>query len=321
MTFKTMPKVQRSPPGTPNTFLDDSGQSAGFVNMKPRKKSPSTAGESEGAQLSPILAAIEGLRKDMNARFNAQQDHFDQLRTDLSQLRSDVTDVRNNFNLFRKEFDEKSKTIEFLCGAQDEQVAINADFRRKFKKLEAENTPLQTTVSELTSRIAQMEQHSRDCNIEVQCVPESRSENLLDILNQLLRTVSCKLPESSVRAVHRVAKLQSNSDRPRSIVVKMVTPQVRDAVLAAVIKFNKSKERTMDKLNAFHLGFANNKQPIYVSEHLTVANKKLHAATRITAKEKGYSYVWIRNGRIFIRKNNENPSMIVRSEDFLRTLS
>lgn len=315
-----MSRVRHSPPISPAA---DNNQSAVFVNLNTRNKNKiatSTARDSEREHLSPILAAIEGLREDMNARFNVQQDNFDQFKISLSQLRAEVTDISNKFTSFRKEFDEKSITIDFLSGCQDEQVATNNEFRQKLKKLETFNLPLQNTVSELTSRVAEMEQHSRDCNIEVQCVPESRSENLLTIVDQLLRTVSCELPELSIRATHRVAKQQPNSDRPRSIVVKMATPQTRDTVLAAVIKFNKSKKRTEDKLNAAHLGFAN-KQPVYVSEHLTIANKKLHAATRITARNKGYEYVWIRNGRIFVRKNNESPSMIVRNEDFLKALT
>lgn len=316
-----MPRVQRSPPNTPT---NDGDQSATFVNLNTRNKSKmatSTSRDSDREQLSPILAAIEGLRKDMNDRFNVQQDSFDQFKVSLSQLRTEVTDLRNNFTLFRKEFDEKSNTIDFLCECQDQQIAINTEFRQKLKKLESVNSPLQNTVSELTLKVAQMEQHSRDCNIEVQCVPETRSENLLNIVDKLLHTVSCQLPDMSIQRIHRVPKLNPNSDRPRTIVVKMVTPQARDTVLAAVMKFNKSKKRTEDKLNALHLGFANNKQPIYVSEHLTLANKKLHAAARATAKERGYEYVWIRNGRIFIRKNNESPSVVVRSEDFLKTLT
>lgn len=317
-----MPRVQRSPPSTPNNPMDDSNMSAVFVNSMPRKKViASKAGESVSEQSSPILAAIEGLRGDMNDRFNAQRECFDQFRTALSQLRTDVTTINNKFTQFRNEFDEKSNTVDFLAGCQDEQVLMNAEFRQKLKKLENENTSLQSTVSELTSRVAEMEQHSRDCNIEVQCVPESKNENLLSIFNQLLRTVSCELPDMSIRGIHRVAKLKPHSERPRNIVVKMVTPQVRDSVLAAVIKFNKSKNLAEDKLNALHLGFANRKQQIYVSEHLTLSNKQLHAAARTTAKEKCYQYVWTRNGRIFMRKNNESPSILVKSVDFLKTLT
>lgn len=318
-----MPKLRRSPPpSTSSTSMGDSARSAVGAHSSLRSKATaSETGGSEDAQLSPILAAIEGLRKDMNERFNVQQDSFNQFKVSLSQLRTEVTDINNKFTRFEREFDEKSKTIDFLSGCQDEQVAINADLKRKLKKLENENSPLQTAVSELTSRVAQMEQHSRDCNLELQCVPESRSENLLSIFNQLLCTVSCELPDSSMRAIHRVAKLNPNSDRPRSIVVKMVTPQARDTVLAAVVKFNKSKKRNEDKLSALHLGFGNNRQSIFVSEHLTVANKKLHAATRATAKEKGFEYVWIRNGRILIRKNNDSPPLIVKNEDHLKSLT
>lgn len=43
-----------------------------------------------------------------------------------------------------------------------------------------------------------------------------------------------------------------------------------------------------DKLKTLlYLGFVNNKHPLNVSEHLTVVNKKLNAAIRITAKERG----------------------------------
>lgn len=81
----------------------------------------------------------------MNDRFNAQQDSFDQFKVALSQLRTEVTDVSNKFTLFRKEFDEKSNIIDFLSGCQDEQVAINTEFRQKLKKLESVNSPLQNT--------------------------------------------------------------------------------------------------------------------------------------------------------------------------------
>lgn len=125
-------------------------------------------------------------------------------------------------------------------------------------------------MSALASRVAQMEQHARDCNIEVQCVPESRSKTLLTISYQLSHTVSYELPDMSICGIYRVAKLKPNSNRPRSIFVRMMTPP-RDSVLS----FNKSNNGMEYKLNALHLGFVNNKQAIFVSEHLTLANKQL----------------------------------------------
>lgn len=322
-----MPKVQRSPPSTPGTSSAPQGetgavmQSTSFVNTNPRNKvACSTTTNTVCDPPTSILAAIDDLRRDMNERFNAQQGNFDQFNKTLLQLRAEVSDLNNKFITIKKDFDELSNTVVFLSGLQDEQVVINSESREKLRKLENENSSLMCTVSELNARVGQMEQLSRDCNVEVQCVPESRTENVVEVLNKLLHSVSCELPASSVLSVHRVAKLNSDSDRPRSIVAKLATPLLRDSVLAAVTKFNKSKKNKDDKLNSLHLGFAS-KQPIYVSEHLTPSNKKLHAAARKFAKEKDYLYVWIRNGRIFIRKNNESPFIVVKSEAFLKTIT
>lgn len=321
-----MPKVQRSPPSTPSTPSTAHNQSDGnardgaqpmsFVNTDPRKPPGCTKGE-----LSTVLAAIESLRFDMNGRFNTQQTQFEEFKNTLVQVRGDVADLNKKFATMRNDLEEKSKSIEFLSGCQDDQVVINTDLKAKIKKLETENSSLLGSMSDLNQKVAQMEQQARDCNIEIQCIPESKSENLLDIMNNLLRSVSCELLNTSIITVHRVAKLKSDSDRPRSVIVKLATPQVRDTVLAAVMTFNKSKKLVENKLNASHLGFTDNKQPIYVLEHLTPANKKLHAAARKTAKEKSYDYVWIRNGRVFIRKNNETPIILVKNEATLNALT
>lgn len=313
-----MPKVQRSPPSTP-VLIDDMAENQ-FVKNNPRTRQAGSSSKGTEPEFSSVLAAIEMLRKDMNNRFYAQQSNFDDFKSTLSQLCTEVTDLSSKVAIIKKDFDEKSNAIDFLSSCQDEQTKITTNLLGKIKILERDNASLSSTVSGLFARVTEMEQQSRTCNIELQCVPEARSENLLTIVDQLLRVVSSEVPESSVISVHRVAKQRADSDRPRSIIVKLATPKLRDTVLAAAIKFNKSKKNRNDKLNAQHLGFANSNHPIFVSEHLTPANKRLHAATRLVAREKGYEFVWIRNGRIFIRKNAEAAALIVRNEDFLRTL-
>lgn len=117
---------------------------------------------------------------------------------------------------------------------------------------------------------------------------------------------------------HRVAKANKDSVRPRSIIVKLTSPLVRDELLAATKAFNRTHQN--DKLNSSHLGLSGDKSPVYVSEHLSPANKQLHAAARKIAKEKAYAFVWVRNGRIHMRKNVSSKSFVVKNEEFLKTL-
>lgn len=184
--------------------------------------------------------------------------------------------------------------------------------------MEHENKVLQSQVSDLNNRLNQFEQLSRDCNLEIQCVPERKSENLKTILHELTTTIDCKLPEHELLNFHRVARVNPQSTRPRSIVVRLSSPLVRDKLIAAVKSFNKS--HVSDKLNTSHLGLGGEKKPIYVCEHLSPSNKQLHAAVRKVTKDKNYQFVWVRNGRIFIRKDVNSKSYIVKDLEFLNSL-
>jgi hypothetical protein len=92
----------------------------------------------------------------------------------------------------------------------------------------------------------------------------------------------------------------------------------RDNLLAAVIKYNRNHPK--EKINTKLIGYGGEELPIYISEHLTPINKSLHAATRIWAKENHYKYVWVRNGKILIRKDNNHPAKMVSHIDTLKTL-
>ncbi|KOB69881.1 Uncharacterized protein OBRU01_16096 [Operophtera brumata] len=93
----------------------------------------------------------------------------------------------------------------------------------------------------------------------------------------------------------------TTSDKPRAVTVKLRSPLQRDGVLAAVFKHN--KENKEEKLNTHHLGIGGTRKPVFVSEHLTPANKSLHAAARKRAKDMSYKFVWTRNGRVYLKKN------------------
>ncbi|XP_045459871.1 uncharacterized protein LOC123670420 [Melitaea cinxia] len=164
-----------------------------------------------------------------------------------------------------------------------------------------------------------MQQQSRSNNIEIQCVPEHRSENLYTMFKQLVSTVKCDVSEGDVLHCTRIAKLDHKSKRPRTIVVKLSSQKIRDTVLAACTKYNKANPR--DRLHAAHLGIScENIVPIFITEHLSPVNKSLHAATRKKAKDLDYKYVWFRNGHIFLRKTEFSERILINNMDKLKNL-
>lgn len=214
---------------------------------------------------------------------------------------------------------EFKESVAFLSARHDTLIELVEQKQGEIKDLQTDRTRLNEEVKNLHTRLNSMEQHSRDCNIEIQCVPEHRSENLVTMVTQMAKIISCPLEDKDILYCSRVAKLNPQSSRPKSIIVRLPSPRVRDNFLAAYVKFNKSN--STEKLNSSHIGIASDKkQSVYVQEHLSPSNKELHGKARMAAKEKGYKFVWIRNGRIFIRKNETSPAQWIKNLECITTL-
>lgn len=223
---------------------------------------------------------------------------------ELKAIRQQMTDYHDAVNFMNQQFEDLKNVI---------------DLKSKIiTKLETDNASLQASVKDISARLNLTEQHMRESNLEINGIPEHKSENLVNTIVQLSKTIDCSLRDDDILNVTRVAKLSNTNDRPRCVIAKLRSPRHRDSILAAVTTFNKRNQN--DKLNSHHLGIGGSRVPVYVAEHLTPNNKSLHAATRQKAKEQGYKFVWIRNGRIFVRKTEACQAILIKSLDSLKAM-
>ncbi|KAG8338032.1 hypothetical protein J6590_009309 [Homalodisca vitripennis] len=101
--------------------------------------------------------------------------------------------------------------------------------------------------------------------------------------------------------------------RPGGIVVRFV----RKLDLEKFIQKRKDKRN----LNTRDIGFMEGQSnPIYVNNSLTQANRKLLNKARDVKREKQYTYLWVRNGRIFMRKNPGDRFVVIDSMEVLSKL-
>ncbi|KAI5645698.1 hypothetical protein NE865_02365 [Phthorimaea operculella] len=150
------------------------------------------------------------------------------------------------------ELPELIKSIKFMSENYDKINKEVENLRSEVTDLRSKNTALDKQVSELSHKMAQVEQQARECNLELQCIPEHKNENLVKVAVQLGSIVSCPLEENNIMSCTRVAKTNRDSSRPKSVILKMSSPRLRDSLLAACVKFNKANPT--DKLNSSHLG-------------------------------------------------------------------
>ena len=168
---------------------------------------------------------------------------------------------------------------------------------------------------DLNIKVSQFEQQARECNVELQCLPEYSNESLVPTVLQLCKVVSCPIIDADILACSRIAKSKRDSPRPRSVIIKLCSPRKRDELLGACLRYNKNNPD--NKLNTSLLGMGGDKQNIYLSEHLSPGNRKLHAEARLFKKDNNFKYIWVRNGRIFLRKSDETPAIWVKNNESL----
>lgn len=228
----------------------------------------------------------------------------DIVKKELTNIAEQVNSFQESLNFFNNYFEDVKKDLE------DKTATI--------KSLQNENSNLQCSMNDLTQRLSALEQNMRENNLEINGVPERKSENLFSTISQLAKSIQHPLANDDVLNVTRVAKLNRDDARPRNIIVKMRSTQQRDALLASVANYNKKNPK--NKLSSSHLGYDGPSTPVFVAEHLSPSNKSLHAAARIKAKEKAYKFVWVRGGRIYVRKDEYSKALWIRNTNHLSNI-
>lgn len=193
---------------------------------------------------------------------------------------------------------ELKKSVEFCSGKIDDFERLLQGYAAKMAKLDDVYTECET----LKRRVEDLEQRSRSNNIELVGIPEKSGENLLSVVSLLGARIGVDVDVSDVDAVHRVAPVNHASGRPKNIIVRMISRIKRDNFVGAA--------RKVKELNSGGLGFSE-KLSIYVNDHLTPERKMLLNKAKSEAKKLNYKYVWVKNSRIYVRKSDGTPVVMI----------
>lgn len=159
-------------------------------------------------------------------------------------------------------------------------------------KIHSENIKLQSNINKLQARLSSIENISRSYNVELQSVPETKSENLMHIFKQLCTTIGSIIADNDVISCRRVAKFDPQLSRPRNILISLSSPRLRDSIISLASRFNKTRTND-EKLNTPHLGLTGATSRIYVTEHISPECKQLYNDAKKLKDLKQYKYSYV----------------------------
>lgn len=132
---------------------------------------------------------------------------------------------------------------------------------------------------------------------------------MLSVVKEVGKALDMDISDSMVDACHRLGKREDGS--APGIIVKFVRRMDKEEMMR--------KRRVKRTLSTRHLGRADDR-PIYINESLTPARRRLLSLARTAQKEKHYKFLWIRNGKIFLRKDENSGVCVVSSDEDISKL-
>lgn len=222
-------------------------------------------------------------------------DIMKELREIKETQKKNTFDFNQSYDLIYKKVDDANKAVE-------EQNRKLDEYLKKMEEAELENKQLRKQVEELEVRAEELEQYTRKNCIEIQGVPVVRNEVVLEVVKKVASGIGFTLDDTMVDNCHRLGKKAAGSDPP-GIIVKFVRHMDKE-------EFLRKKKTDGRDMTVRCLGF-NADLPIYVNESLSPARRRLLKLARDAKKSKNYKYVWVRGGKILMKKDDTNASSTV----------
>lgn len=277
-------------------------------------------GQTDNLILTPSISPLEP---------NKRRKRDDGSGTSLSSFREEIISVMKK--MLDKQESELKKITPILMEIKQTNSNIensiaflssqNEEFKKRIDKLENLSQKDKEYITLLEEKIEDIQRYCKKTSIEIKNVPRTDNETKEDLLNMALnlsKSIDCTITKSDITDIYRIQdKRKGKHNTP--IIVETSSAILKNNVLKSCKSFNyKHKEKLCNK----HLGSnKNGDTPIYVSEQLTAKGARLHFLARDLAKTKSYKYCWTSYGRVYIRKDDNSPIIIIKNEHQIHNLT
>jgi hypothetical protein len=255
-----------------------------------RVELPASSATNEATSLESIMLELKSMQRHLAS--------MPVLVKDVKAIKSEIDELKKACDFNSSLLDDHTKRLD---GAEAKLLELSS----LGSTIQSLNKELDTVKSDSISK----DQWQRLNNVEIKGVPLKQNEDLFKILDHIALTVGYPIQKSSVNYISRVP---IHNSKEKLIIVSFINRYVKEDFLAAA--------RAKKTLLASEIGFVGNAQHIYLNDHLTQDYKKLLTSAKNSLKPKGYMFIWVKFGKIHVRKDDSSKVFIVNNQADLNRL-
>ncbi|CAB3256980.1 unnamed protein product [Arctia plantaginis] len=222
-------------------------------------------------------------------------------RIEMSNLRSSLIDLTGAVQKSNERMDSLEIRINDLEGK------INNEDRADIRNMERQ-------IDQLKLDLQEREQELLSNDVEIAGIPETPGEGINHIVLSVAAKLGVQLEERDIVDAVRVGVPRASVEgepgpRPRNIAVRVSRRSNRDALLKAA--------RVRRGATTAGMGLIGAPRKFYVNERLKKLNRQLFGKAREFAERLKWRFVWTREGKIYVRKDNGSTRHRLRSDSDL----
>ncbi|XP_058980216.1 uncharacterized protein LOC131803151 [Musca domestica] len=207
-------------------------------------------------------------------------------------------------------------------------------------KLDETREDMNKNVSTLTTQILDLYERDRERSEQIQKLNEKDQERCaqIQILNQRIE----KLEQKALNKNIEISNVKNMNIEVSELVAKIVEKtgvQICNSDIERTVKIDKKnkiiiefssiskKREVMKKINRHRLQVCQGvdeggiENTIFLNDELTPHNRRLLWMTKTRAKECKWKFVWVRNGCIYARKNENSRFILINNTADLESIS
>lgn len=189
--------------------------------------------------------------------------------------------------------------------------AEHVNITRKQQALEESHLALKSEVGELKAIVARLEQDKLNLNLVIRGVPNIANDLVKETVLAIFKKVDQNY-KSEIMAIWRAPPPKSEA-AARAIYVRFATPTAKNMIFGAKRKVRVFCSDIVVKNKAI----STNNDEVYFGDHLVPYKAGIYYMARQMKKKKQIYRAWSRNGRIFVKRNADDPGVPVETEEDL----
>jgi len=213
---------------------------------------------------------------------------------------------------------ESVKSLEFLSAGYDSLSAFRKEAKEQLQSLTKKLNSLAEQVGEIAEAIDAIDRYSYQYNVKIVGIPEVNSpETALETSSlcvKLFEAMGVEISLQDIDIAHRISTRSATSGPP-PIICKFTRRLVKEQVM------NRRREVSAVSPSSLGLSIEVSLSQAAVYDHLTPKIQKLLIDAKKFQEQHLYSFCWVKNCSVFLRKSATSRPVKIRNLTELQRLA